>query len=91
MSSNKKYPEAWIKVITGDFENPTIPNEAAENMLDTLAELGALKTPPKPREFWLCVMAECRDFFIDNGFADVANCKNRHKCIRVREVLDDDV
>ncbi len=57
-----KWPKKWIDTIyqqtkaIHDYnsELDDIREKVCNNILDDLHEMGALKDPPKPREWWVC-------------------------------------
>jgi hypothetical protein len=73
-----KYPKEWIEVVRSLCVQES-DEEFAEVVLDRLSHIGALKDPPKPREWKLC--PEC---------VTGAHMQCGHDYVTVREVLDDD-
>lgn len=92
---NKKWPEAWVKELDGwlfeakSGERLVYP----EQVLRALHDIGALKDPPEPRKWELCV--DCNKIYQypmhpQQGMWCDNNDKNRHNMIVVREALDDE-
>jgi len=86
------YPKKWLD----SLERPLFPRTSLEErdemkhmVLDALREVGALKEPPKPREWRICIHCGCGGrpgVFIDplcNKSMSV-----RHDFVTVREVED---
>lgn len=87
--SNTKWPKAWCVALIESF--PTLSITDTHRILDCLDKIGALKEPPKPREWWLC--KNC--YSINSIVAEVMG--NRCLClpqdrnlVKVREVLEGD-
>ena len=94
-----KWPKEWVRGIADRLSvhtPPTAREEQAIEILEVLEGWGALKDPPKSREWWFCT--ECRVTWskdpaqLANDVTDLA-CKvdygRSHRLIRVREVLDE--
>ena len=80
-----KYTKLWLEAVNNFNGNAF----HAEDVLDALAEVGALKIPPKPREWWVC--EGCGQVAKTN----VTHCSTNpgrvsHGMIHVREVMEDE-
>ena len=69
-----KCPKAWVDALRG-----TITPDLRHEVLRVLSNVGALKDPPKPREFWAC---KCVVRYLKEE-------KDCHHNIHLREVLDE--
>lgn len=50
-----KYPKEWVEAASqGWVEAGSKWIKTPEGVLNDLQKVGALKEPPKPREFWIC-------------------------------------
>ncbi len=85
-----KWPKEWLDCVQETIDNPDDPSKRlwilvnGEDALNSLHEIGALKDPPKPREWSICWT--CTDPL------DKVLVKSHvgHDIARVREVLDED-
>lgn len=99
------WPKEWIEAVfvhtkaIHDYQSELddIRGKVCENILNELSKIGALKEPPKPREFWICEY-ECQlradqSPKLWHGATNIS-CPNRpgisHKFIHVREVIEDE-
>lgn len=88
-----KYPKAWHEAIDRAHSAPVkrIQNYSMwkHSILVELNKAGALKDPPKPREFWICEV--CGQGYVTTKQHDrLPKCRNyNHEWIHVREVSDE--
>ena len=76
-----KYPKEWIGVLTKGAHT-----KKAVELLDALNEIGALKTPPKPREFTFCTHLHCMTTL--ERCKDQSNHKEDNFFIHMRQVVE---
>ncbi len=94
-----KYPKEWIEAANarGVYNGDYTAVETGDAVLDRLNKVGALKDPPKPREWWVMLM----DCEVDRAFTEKdraegynrtldLNGKRENRIVHVREVLEDD-
>ena len=98
-----KYQKEWIEAVGigwGIAKDKNSLTGFAEVILDRLSEVGALKEPPKPRDYWICpkCAAACREEPKGQTVRHLTDiikgqsfwCESdRLKWIHVREVLDE--
>ena len=72
-----KWPKEWLKVLKQNKEH--------ENILEGLYQVGALKEPPKAREWFLC--GGCFARIIPDYGRKCIQCES-DKIIPVREILE---
>lgn len=96
----KKYPKAWIDAVRKpDNERDDMSESFANNVLDTLQIVGALKDVPKPREFYVCTAHHAIEAELPDTSWMTAPQKSpngrlcfglgQHEWIKVREVSDE--
>lgn len=85
-----KYPKEWVSRLCNYLQSryDNSATEQAEAILNALSQLGALKEPPKPREWFIC--SKCK---IATPMNEVHTCFGNFEytaaLIHVREVIDE--
>jgi len=86
-----KWPKKWLKAsdAVNVNINPGDPwfTKRPEYILDELHELGALRDPPKSREFWVCYSCQEPKYIYHAKRECCTNCLSKD-LVHVREVLE---
>lgn len=86
-----KYPKEWVSrlcnYLQSRYDNPA--TEQAETILNALSQLGALKEPPKPREWWMCESGVAWNTKPDEHYPGRQYKKCPCKLIHVTETVDE--
>lgn len=84
-----KFPQKWIDALIEPEQKGEFGTSAtlAERQLFSLYKVGALKDPPKPREWWICT--QCH-----RAFLSVVGSIHKHDStlmdfVHVREVIEE--
>jgi len=93
---SSKWPREWVEAASLWFvkmelaaQGKPVTKIEGERILDALSEVGALKEPEKPREWWIC--PNCHNV---GDSDDNIHYRPDDKCIErkihVREIVDED-
>lgn len=80
------YPKRWIEAVHRLSNDWSGNCERAKAILDALREVGALKEPPKPREWWIRETTQGPDEALRRR--ELSNAFDISGMILVREVED---
>jgi len=85
----KKWPKKWEDVLMEAYRGLAVGDNIPKTLLAAIDKAGALKDPPKPREYWV---VNIDGSLVTTRFEYEAEklSNNKDEIIHVREVLEEE-